>query len=77
MTDEAPAYVSRGINPRYIVRVRAPGCRKYKLSGEFRSRERALARLAREMETGRWKRGDVLFSCDWYEPTLQFEMVKR
>ena len=74
---EAPIYVSRGLNHHYTVRVRAPGCRTYTLAGQFKSKERALGRLAREMATGKWKRGDVLFWCDWYEPTLQFEMVRR
>ena len=73
----APAYISRGLNPRYTVRVRAPGCRAYTLAGQFRSKERALVRLAREMAPGWWKRGDVLFSCDWYEPTRVFEMVQQ
>lgn len=61
----------------YITRVRRNKCRHFVLAGKpTKIREVALRRLADAMETGNYKRGDVVLCADYYDPIIQFEMVK-
>lgn len=73
----APVHVTRGVNRRYIARVRMAGCRKYRVLTTTTSERKAVRMMAEWVAHGGYKRGDVLFVSDWYEPVQVFEMVRR
>lgn len=73
----SPPRITRGINREYIARVRAPGCRKYLVVLTTKCKVRAIRAMAAWMAKGNYKRGDVLFVSDWYEPVQVIEMVRR
>lgn len=63
----------------FIPRVRKTGFQLYEVLGETRSRRKAYRMLADAMETGKYKRGDVLATTrepSWYEPTILVEMKR-
>ena len=65
-------------NDLFIPRVRRPGARRYEVLCETRSRKKAYRLLAEAMETGQWKRGDVLATTrepSYYDPIVIVEMV--
>ncbi len=63
----------------FYVRTRMPGCKNYDVLGKTRSRRKAFRLLAEAMETGKYKRGDVLADegdVSYYGPTQLVEMVQ-
>lgn len=78
VTDEGSGiWICTGTGVRYYARVRWHGYQKYQLVGNpTKSYHVALVRLAREFATGKYKRGDVLMSSDYYEPIPVCELVR-
>ena len=71
-------HILRPNNPRYLVRVRKPGHRKYECWGHLKDQDKAYRKLGSLMATGRYKRGDVLMvTNDYYEPSMLVEMVRQ
>lgn len=79
-TSRQPALIiCRPSYKTFWARVRLPYERKYQVVGKSRSRSKAYRLLAEAMETGRYKRGDVLAEEgpeSYYEPSLLVEMVR-
>ena len=70
--------VCSGVNRQYQARAHYYAARRYELLGSpTRSRRVALRRLADAMDSGRYNRGDVLMTADYYDPVPVFEMVRR
>jgi hypothetical protein len=74
----AVLHINRPSSTRYRARVRMSGCRKWRLlPGEHKRLDRAAAQLARVFSEGRYKRGEVLLTADYYDPRILIEMVRR
>lgn len=71
-------HIHRPLSTRFQARVRGPGRRKYTLIGKpTKSIEVAIMRMAREFATDRyWKRGDVLMTADYYDPSQCCEITR-
>jgi hypothetical protein len=75
--DQPHIHICRGTNPRYRARVRRLGCRKYELVGKWtKSNTRALSDMVKAFATGRYKRADVIYVTDYYDPVVLCELVK-
>jgi hypothetical protein len=69
-------HINRPSSTRFIARVRLPGCKRYRVLGKpTRSYRVALRRMITAFESGTYKRGDVLVSADYYDPTQVCEIV--
>ena len=71
--------ICRGTGRRYIVRVRFYGHRRYMVLGKpTKSYKVAVARMAKAFPDSKlYKRADVLFEQDWYDPVQLCELVRR
>jgi hypothetical protein len=75
--DKTVGWVCRGSGTKYIARAKAHGERKYtilKRSRSFRAALRALADAFADNRAFPYKRGDVLFCQDYYDPMPIVEM---
>lgn len=73
----ADVHICRGVNRLYQARVRYAGDRRYwLLDAPTKSKRKALRQLADAFASGLYKRGDVLFWSDYYEPIQVVEMVR-
>lgn len=73
-----PIHINSPSSTRFVCRVRMRGCRRWRvLPGNSKQLPRAINRLARVFASGKYKRGEVLVTADYYEPTTIMEMVKR
>ena len=71
-------FICTGVNTHFMARVRWPGYRKYQLVGKpTRSKRVALRRLADAFATGKYQRGDVIMTADYYDPEVICELVRR
>jgi len=69
--------ICSGTNPRYLARARWPGERKYELVGKpTSSYKKALYDMTRAFATGTYKRADVIYTTDYYDPVVICELVK-
>ena len=74
---KACVWICRGTNVRYRARVRWEGYQRYNLVGPpTRSYRVALIRMAKEFATGRYKRGDVIMTADYYDPVQVCELTR-
>ena len=70
-------HIYRGTNPRYRARARWPGFQKYQLVGQpTKSYKKALGEMTEAFATGQYKRADVIYSTDYYDPVVICELVK-
>ena len=70
-------HICRGVNRRFQGMVRGSGYRRWTPAGpERRSKNRAAADMMRAFLTGRYKRGMVLFSSDYYDPVPIMEIYR-
>lgn len=70
-------HISRGVNVKYIARVRLPGHRKWSIIGAWtKSRDAAFKSLAKHFVSTQWKRGEVLMIADYYDPIVIVEMTR-
>lgn len=66
-------YILRPNNPRYLVRVRRHGCRKYEVIKKCRSTRAALIGLGKVFASNLYKRGDILMvTYDYYAPSILY-----
>lgn len=71
-------HINRPSSTRFQARVRLRGRRRYKLVGNpSRSFHAALIRMAKEFSRTNYKRGDVLMTADYYEPSMVAEICRR
>jgi hypothetical protein len=71
-------HICRGTNPRYQARARWPYCQKYELVGKpTKSYRKALREMTKAFATGHYKRADVLYWAEYYDPLVICELVKR
>lgn len=70
-------HINQPSSTRFQARVRFPGHRKYILIGNpTKSYERAVMRMARAFATRQYKRGDVLITADYYDPSVVCEIIR-
>ena len=71
-------HINRPSSTRFRVRVQETGRRRWRLlSGEHKKLAQAGARMGRFVADGPYKRGQVLLTADYYDPTVVLEMVRR
>ena len=71
-------HINRPSSTRFLARVRYPGCRRYMIVGKpTKSLAAATVRMARKFAEGKYKRGDVIMTADWYDPEVVITMMKR
>lgn len=76
--DPVTIHINRPSSTRYQARVRLPGHRKYKVIGNPQMElEKALFIMAREFTKDIYKRGDVIVTADYYDPSVVVEMVRK
>ncbi len=67
-----------GVNTRYQGRVRFEGYRRYDLVGKpSKSYKVAFRRMIKAFAEGDYKRADVIFWADYYDPEVLCEIVRR
>ncbi len=67
-----------GLNTRYQARARWAGYRRYQLIGKpTRSYRVAVMRMAKAFATREYKRADVVFWADYYDPEMLCELMQR
>jgi len=70
-------WICRGSNPRYQARARWHGFRKYELVGKpTKSYRKALYDMTRAFATRKYKRADVIYWADYYDPLVVCELVR-
>jgi hypothetical protein len=73
----AHVHICRGTNRRFRGMVRWPGHQKYTPAGPWRkSEKRAYDDMTREFFKDSYKRGEVWFISDYYDPVSVFEMKR-
>jgi len=69
--------ICSGTNPRYLARARRECERKYELVGKpTGSYKKALYDMTRAFATEKYKRADVIYTTDYYDPVVVCELVK-
>lgn len=70
--------ICSGTSTRYQARARCPGDQRWTLIGKpTRSYRVAVMRMAKEFARGGYKRADVIFWADYYDPERLCELVRR
>jgi hypothetical protein len=70
--------ICTGTNTRYQARARREGHRRYQLIGKpTKSYRVAVMRMAKAFAEGGWKRADVIYWADYYDPEMMCELVHR
>lgn len=71
-------HICTGTNKRYLARARHFGFQKYTLIGKpTKSYKVAVKRMATAFVDKGYKRADVLFLEDWYDPIVMCELVNK
>ena len=61
----------------YVVRVRHPYHKRYIVVSQHKEKIQAMVALGLAMAGGQYKRGDVLFCAEWYDPIQVAELVLK
>ena len=79
MTKNEPCiFICRGVNVQYRARVRFHGFRRYRVLAQWTPwKHIAMKQLTEAMDTGNYKRGDLLMAADYYDPEVIYEIVRR